>query len=156
MRPLVIGYGSPIRGDDAAGLYVAQRLAETLPPDSATILARHQLMPEVALPISQASLVFFVDASSRTAPGEVSQARLVACDLESFSTHRIDARSLLRLSRQLYGRRPKAVMFGIGAQRFDLGTELSPRVRAACETVARVITQLIERHGARRKGALHA
>ena len=43
-RPvLVLGYGNPLRGDDAVGWYAAQRLAEVVDPQRVTVLAVHSL-----------------------------------------------------------------------------------------------------------------
>jgi len=60
---LIIGYGSPLRGDDGLGWAVAGQLAAHIPDESVEIRVVHQLTPELVEPISEAELVIFVDAS---------------------------------------------------------------------------------------------
>jgi hydrogenase maturation protease len=62
-RALIIGYGCPLRGDDAFGWHAAHRLLKLAGNDSVQVLATHQLTPELAEPISHADLVIFIDAS---------------------------------------------------------------------------------------------
>ena len=62
-RFLIIGYGSSLRGDDAAGRRVADRLAEILADEpEVEILSLPQLAPETVLPVSKAEHVYFIDA----------------------------------------------------------------------------------------------
>jgi hydrogenase maturation protease len=70
MRPLlIIGYGNPLRGDDGLGVEVACCLKEIIRDESVEVLSQHQLMPELADPVSRASLVVFVDARVGDTPG---------------------------------------------------------------------------------------
>ena len=50
---LVIGWGNPLRGDDAFGFLAAERLIPLLP--EAEVLAVHQLTPELMDSVRQAS-----------------------------------------------------------------------------------------------------
>lgn len=59
---LVIGVGSDLRRDDAAGRHVAEAVgARSLP--GVEVVTCTQLVPELALPIARAAHVVFVDAS---------------------------------------------------------------------------------------------
>jgi hydrogenase maturation protease len=74
---LVVGYGNPLRGDDGVGPEVVERLWTdddgTLGPRRAAFAWSHQLTPEMAVDVSQACYVVFVDAASDgLAPGCIS------------------------------------------------------------------------------------
>ena len=68
-RPLVIGYGNPLRQDDGIGWRAADLLESYLPAGSIDIRRKHQLTPELSDLISDASLVIFLDASIAQPPG---------------------------------------------------------------------------------------
>ncbi len=61
--PLVIGIGNPTRSDDGAGHAVVFGLSRLVP--DGTYRAVHQLTPDLAEDLAEASLVVFVDASVR-------------------------------------------------------------------------------------------
>ena len=73
---LIVGYGNSLRTDDGVGWHAAGLLATDPRLEGAQILARHQLTPELAADISQASLVVLVDAASAGDPGSVSVRRI--------------------------------------------------------------------------------
>jgi hydrogenase maturation protease len=123
---LYIGYGNSLRGDDGVGLYVAQRLQG---------LAVHQLTPELAEPISQASNVVFIDADITLAPGEVRRAPVV--EAQSSLGHHCTPGELLVIARVLYGHAPPAELISIGIESTELAEALSPRVQAAAEATLR-------------------
>ncbi|MCU0764787.1 MAG: hypothetical protein MUF32_01875, partial [Burkholderiaceae bacterium] len=58
-RTLVIGYGSPIRGDDAVGPLAAEALSARPLPPGVTVLARHVLTAELAEDLAAAERVIF-------------------------------------------------------------------------------------------------
>ena len=94
-RPLILGYGNSLRGDDAVG------------PRLATILggvAVQQLVPELAERLAAEERVIFVDARADLAPGDV---QLMPVDGESASTHWCSPGSLLRLALEVYGKAPR-------------------------------------------------
>src|ERR1035438_8523471 len=63
-RVLILAYGNPLRGDDAFGWRVAERLLELPPDPSVEILRLHQLTPELMDPLSRADLALFIDRTS--------------------------------------------------------------------------------------------
>jgi hydrogenase maturation protease len=138
--PLVIGYGNPLRADDGFGWQVAQRLAASLPDDAATVLAVHQLTPELAEAIGRASLAVFVDAHAGGQPGKLMVQTLTANSRgpASFS-HDVDAVAILTLAHVVSGRCPPAVMLSVGGGDFGYGVGLSAAVEATVpEVMARV------------------
>jgi hydrogenase maturation protease len=138
---LVIGYGNPLRGDDAMGLIAAERLGG---------LAVHQLTPELAEAIAQANAVLFLDADVTLPPGEIVVKQCGAdpqvCagspdparPLDHFAT----PQALLNLARTVYGVAPQAWLIGMGGHTFDLQEGLSAAalraVNRAVEAAARL------------------
>jgi hydrogenase maturation protease len=138
---LVIGYGSTLHSDDAVGVRLAARLTAVCDP-TVTVLARHQLLPELAEPISRAQRVIFVDAaapSDDTTAGQVSVRPVTPEALTGALVHHVRPESLLGLAALLYGHAPPAHLVTISVQSLVLGGDLSPQVAAALpEAVARV------------------
>lgn len=129
---LIIGYGNPIRGDDAVGL----RVAELAAAKGYHAIAVTQLVPELAEPISQAERVVFVDCDTRLSPGEISITEPESGQSFHGATN---PSALLDLADDLYGRRPEAIAIGIGPATLDLSESLSAIVESA---VARALNSL--------------
>ncbi|MBX0329152.1 hydrogenase maturation protease [Oscillochloris sp. ZM17-4] len=139
---MVVGYGSVLRGDDAAGARAAAAVARWGLPGVRAIVA-HQLTPELAEPLSRAGLAIFVDA--RAGGGGVRARQLSPADtLSSLDMHIGDPAALLALAQALYDRAPRAWLITIPAQQFTLGAPLSPRTRRALPIARRRIRRLIE------------
>jgi hydrogenase maturation protease len=143
---LIIGYGNPLRGDDGVGWRVVEAL-EGLVPEGATI-AVHQLMPELAEPISRAEVVVFVDAAAEGKPGEVNSFALgedAGCQpaLQSIGSHLTTPDALLAMARELFGRCPPAYMVTIAEESFELSEALSPAVEAAVPKAVAQIVRLV-------------
>src|SRR5579871_5175875 len=71
LRLLIVGYGNPIRSDDAVGYLAAERLRQVLTEADIAILSVHQLTPELAEPVSRAARVIFIDAAATGEPGAI-------------------------------------------------------------------------------------
>lgn len=134
-QKLVIGYGNPLRMDDGIGLRAAETLLTRLPCEQCEVIADHQLVPELAEKIARAEKVAFIDASSESQGREAGQVRqrvLKPAALQGGGlSHHVSPESLVALARQLYGHEPRAVLFTVEAQSFDLGEDLTPPVQAA-------------------------
>ncbi len=140
---VVIGYGNPLRGDDAVGYLVASELARQYSSDQVDVIACHQLNPELSEAISTAAMVLFIDAALGGAPGETFCRRVRASGAGAF-THQLDASGLLACAQALWGCSPEAVVMGIHGEAFSIGQQLSPAVRAALPKVIRLASELIE------------
>lgn len=134
---LVIGYGNPLREDDGVGWVAANLLRAELPAGRVHCIAYHQLMPELAEPVSQAGMVLFVDARVGGAPGAL-ELRPVAPEagLPAGMTHAFGPGALLALAELLYGRCPPAQLATVAGASFGYGEGLSPAVRAALPELA--------------------
>jgi hydrogenase maturation protease len=143
-RPLVIGLGNRMRGDDGAGAAIARRLAAE-PTVSATIVLHRQLLPEMADTVADAGSVLFIDASRSLAPGRIAVQDLPAVGTDGSPLgHQLSPAGLLALAERLYGRRPPAILLTIGGARFELEEALSPAVTAALPDAVATARRLLE------------
>jgi hydrogenase maturation protease len=148
-RVLIIGYGSPIRGDDAIGPLVADRLIDTIDSDRVVVHSRHILTAELVGDVAEAGLVIFLDASVEGVPGEV-RCRPLAPDPDASISmaHFLDPRELLAWVAALYGKAPPAYLITATAQTFDYaGYELSPIADAAMQPMIDWTHRLIAEFG---------
>lgn len=126
MNCWIIGYGNPLRGDDAVGFEAAERLGG---------VALHQLTPEWMEPISRAERVIFIDAGAEGVPGAIRERTLEPGPSPAAFTHFATPEALLAGARALYGRCPPATLITITGSDFEIGRPLSPPVRRALETL---------------------
>jgi hydrogenase maturation protease len=129
---LVIGIGSPLRGDDGVGQAAAYELANRLPHTDMEVLGVHQLTPELVEPISRADRVIFLDADVRQEAGQIVTRQIHPLDDHAGAfSHHISPAALLLGARQLYGTAPEGYLISIGAETFAFSEQLSARVQAA-------------------------
>lgn len=134
---LVIGYGNTLRRDDGVGPRVAEAVEALRLPGVRTLVCQ-QLSPEHADPISLADTVVFVDAAV-DAPTEVQFRRLEPGDTTQLMAHAADPRTMLALSRDVFGHVPKAWWLTIPAVEMSFGEDLSPEAeRGMSEAVGRI------------------
>lgn len=143
-RVVVIGYGNALRSDDAVGREVVEamwlqrdRLAMFADADFVTAT---QLTPEMAEEVASARFVLFVDAATDGHPvGCVSVRRVAPAQappgertVPTATCYRDSSpEGLLQMARELYGRAPDAALVTVSVASCEMGTELSPLVRAA-------------------------
>jgi hydrogenase maturation protease len=135
---LIIGYGNPLGGDDAAGYLAAESLGG---------LAVHQLTPELAEPIARAARVIFVDAAvagqaSACQPGAIRERAIIPDPQPAAFTHHLTPEALLAMAQFLYGHAPEAVLVTITAASFEPGAPLSARAGAALPAVLHRLLEL--------------
>lgn len=148
-RTVVIGVGNPLRGDDAAGVAVAERLRPRVPVDVAVVACNEE--PSRLMEAWEgADAVVLVDTvSSGELPGtlhrfEAGQEAVPARTFRS-STHAIGIADTIELARAL-GRLPERVrIYGIEAGSFATGTELSPAVEAAVAALVHDVLNDLEK-----------
>lgn len=136
---LVIGIGNPDKGDDAAGLAVAQRVAAAT--SAAEVTVRELTGDQLALldEWSGATRVYLVDAvCSGGTPGTVYRFDAAQALTERFrhrGTHTFSLADVIELARAL-GRLPRHLAgFGIEGAGFAIGAALSPQAQAAVDEV---------------------
>ncbi len=166
-RTLVIGVGNPLRGDDAAGVLVARRLAALA---GLAITAPIAIPVEIPVEIIEASgegaalidcwagydRVILIDAVQSTGaagqPGRVHRFDVVGQPLPSdffhYSTHAFSVAEAVELARVL-GLLPSVmVVIGITGESFAPGSLLSPAVEEAVASVTAEIARVLNRQSA--------
>jgi hydrogenase maturation protease len=146
---VVIGYGSELRGDDAIGPRVAERVAALALPGVRAIAAP-QLAPELAEELAQAGAAIFVDARPAAGDPVVVPQPIAPAAASSALGHTSDPRELLALAQALYGHTPPAWLIAVPAASFELGAPLSAAaesgVAAALDRIAELLTQVRHRN----------
>ncbi|MCS7026408.1 MAG: hydrogenase maturation protease [Bryobacteraceae bacterium] len=142
MHVVILGYGSPDRGDDAAGLLVAKHLRSHLPAgadirsiasDGTALLAAWQ----------NAGAAIVIDAVvSGAQPGTIHRLASWRSLPQSFrfaSSHSFGLAEAVQLAETLQILPPHLVIYGIEAGQFELGRGLSPQVESALPELCRRI-----------------
>lgn len=145
MSFLVIGYGNPLRGDDGVGWAVVEQMernaAAISPPLS--LLTRHQLLPELADQLAQASGVVFIDATVNGEPGSIHITPLTPDTHGPASSHQMGPGVLLAYTQELYNHCPPATLITITGASFGYEEKLTPQIEAlvtgVCAEVQRII-----------------
>jgi hydrogenase maturation protease len=144
---LVVGYGNTLRGDDGVGWHAARRLAADPRLEGATVLARHQLTPELATDIASASLVVLVDASIAGAPGSVSVRWIrPRPDRPPAWSHHLDPEALAGLAGALYDAVPPMAVVSVASTSLAVGDRLSATLERALPEVVETVTRVVEEH----------
>jgi hydrogenase maturation protease len=141
---LIIGYGNRLRADDGLGWRAIELLTDDRRFAGATLLARHQLTPELAADFAEAALVVLIDADAGAPPGQVTVRQVVASTAGGpLLSHHIDPPSLVSLCHELYGSLPTVYVVGVGALSLGEGDRISLEIEAAMpkllDTVAGVV-----------------
>jgi hydrogenase maturation protease len=136
-RLLVIGYGSTLRGDDAAGPRVAEAVDQLQLPGVRALMPP-LLTPELAAETAQAETVVFVDATAAPAQ-EVRLEKLKPSPSSQLLGHAADPAILLALTRDVFGSLPHAWLLTIPVKNFAIGEGLSEQAqRGVAEAIRQV------------------
>lgn len=141
-RVVVIGYGNTLRGDDGIGWRAVEALKRSGVAADTTVMAVHQLDPELARAVSEATLALFVDAAREGEPGEVRCVAVTAGAPDSAFSHQLTPAALLALARSLYGVSPAAFEITMCGERFEVCEGLSPICEAALPRLVTVLADL--------------
>jgi|SRR5581483_1739009 len=135
----IIGFGNPQRGDDAAGVIVAERLrAQSL--DTVTVTGDALELVEAWQGTDELILVDAVVTGAPAGTIHVWHGKEALPALTTpTSTHGIGLLQALELADTLHRLPPHLSIWGIEGQAFDVGSEMSPAVETAVEEVARRI-----------------
>jgi len=139
---LVVACGNPLREDDGVGrhaLEALRSLAHRAERPPLRLLSAHQLLPEMAEPVSRARGVIFLDARREGTPGDVRCDPITPGAGSGPLAHDLSPETLLLYAETLYGRTPTAVLVTVAGERFGLGERLSPAVRRAIPRVVRAV-----------------
>jgi hydrogenase maturation protease len=140
---VVVVYGNSLRSDDGVGWHVARLLDVDPRLDGETVLARHQLTPELAADVSRASLVVLVDAAADGDPGSVSVRQIEPRPATPTWSHHLDPETLAGLAEALYGAVPPIMLVSVAAGSFAEGDGLSSPLRQVLPEVVEVVTGVV-------------
>ena len=144
---LVVGYGNPLRSDDGIGWHAAGLLATDPRLDGARVLARHQLVPELAADVSRASLVVLVDAAADGDPGSISVRRIGSPPPTPITwSHHLTPDTLAGLADALYGAIPPIVLVSVAAGSFAESDRLSGDLERALPEIADTVADVVTSH----------
>ena len=137
-RVVVIGSGNPDRGDDGAGVAVAERVAAADIPGVRVVDGGD--LTTVVDACDSSEVVYVIDSCrSGAAPGTVLQLDATASPLAEsgqHSSHGLGTAEGIELARALGRLRARVVVYAIEGSDYDLGAPLSPAVAAAVDRVA--------------------
>jgi hydrogenase maturation protease len=142
---VVVGVGNAYRGDDGAGLAVAE-LVRARVPAGVEVVTCEQEASRVIDAIEGRETAVLVDASSSgSAPGTIHRfdASAEPVPARSFrsSTHAFGVGEAVELARAL-GKLPGVVVvYGVEGEEFAAGESLSPAVAEAIGTVAEAVLE---------------
>lgn len=148
---LIVGSGNELLGDDAAGLQIADRVADWGLP-SVKAISTPRLTAELVNDIAMAHYVIFVEAfrapnQSRTVqlcPLVLGQASPLGTSESSQATCSDHPLALLSLTELLYGRSPLAWWLQIPTESFDCREKLSMTTEQGCDRALRTIGQFLK------------
>jgi hydrogenase maturation protease len=143
---VVVGYGNPLRGDDAVGWRVAESLAADPRLEGAHVMTAHQLLPELASELGEATLAVLVDARIGEPPGSISVAHVAPSSERGAWTHHLTPAALAGLARDVSGRTADVVVVSIGIESTEPDPGLSHAVADAVSSAREVVAELVLAH----------
>ena len=151
MKRVVVGVGNALRGDDAVGIAVAERLRGRVPED-VDIVECEQEPSRLLDAWGDADLALVVDAcASGGEPGTIHRFDASGDPLPSrvfrSSTHAFGVGDAVEVARALDRLPRNVVVFGVEGAQFAAGTALSPEVGSAVEQVAEEVIRDLEGDG---------
>ena len=146
---LVIGIGNAYRSDDAAGLIAARQIARRIKGKASEHCAVIEHTGEGAALMELwkgADRVIVIDAMrSGAAPGNVSRfdatRRPLPATMHRDSTHAFSLPEAVELSRTLQQLPRQLIVYGVEAQNFEPGTNLSAALELAMQTLVERVLQ---------------
>ena len=148
-RVLILGYGNPLRGDDALGSQVATKLAERFDDEPLVeVKIVHQLTLDLAETLANFSLIILIDAREAEPVGEIfTQTIQPSQELPQPFSHYLDPAELLGVCQILYHATPKMVLTGINATNFEVGAPISDEVEKSLPILISEITTILGENG---------
>jgi hydrogenase maturation protease len=139
-RPVVIGFGNTLRGDDGAGVHAAERVAAEV--GGVDVFVLQELTPELALALSGRDLVVFVDASMRAA--EITIRTIAGKSRSRHPDHALLPDDIVSLCGGLFPPAPRSVL-SIEVPAFDcaFGETMTPATEHMVDLCVGLIRDLL-------------
>jgi hydrogenase maturation protease len=143
---LAIGYGNPLRSDDAIGQQVAWDLRQHFEENDLSVRVDYQLTPELAELARHFDVVVFIDARVGETPGAVIQETVQPCAGSCAFTHNLTPATLLGMANEFYGTNSTGLLISIVGEKFDYGLHLSPRLTRLLPAITTQTADIIKQH----------
>ena len=140
---LVIGYGNPLRTDDAIGQRIAEIMEHRLSYEAVKVTVAYQLTPEMVERIRKSTLVVFIDARVGATSGRVIWEFVEPHPEAELFTHHVSPGALLGAAHKLYGANPTGILISITGADFEFGSDLSPELKRMLPSIADQIESII-------------
>lgn len=141
-KHLILAWGNPSRGDDAAGLVIAESLAGKVSGD-VIIRCYHQLGPELAEDVAAAEHVIFIDAHMNPQWPDLVCREVDPAGEYTPDSHSSGPEELVALAQVLYHRRPKAHLVATRAFDTSFGADLTPQGKALVKQAEELVLGLL-------------
>jgi hydrogenase maturation protease len=143
----LIGVGNRLRGDDAAGLLVAEHVREAAPAGIEVVSAPRDAAVLLDA-FDGAETVVIVDAVAGVAPGMIvcydARAEPLPADQDP-SSHGLGVAAAIELARALGRLPPRLIVYGIGGSSFGVGLQpCNEVVRAAQQAASDIVRSLVD------------
>ena len=139
---LILGCGNPLRGDDGLGWVVTDCLASVLNDPSVEVIQTQQLTPELAEPVSRASLVIVVDASHTGRPGSWKREEIEISGTEPGKLgHHFSPAALLAYASAVFHSTPRMLLVSVAIKSVDCNEGLTPEIEASLPEVVRHVCE---------------
>ena len=143
-RVVIVGIGSPIRGDDAVGLLVVDHLEER--PREDVLVLKAETVPESftgAIREFRPTHVLMVDAAHfEGRPGEARMIPTQAIGGSTVSTHSLPLTVFSNFIERTMS--SNVALLGIQVKDITFGTEITPEVNRASREIAEAISEVLE------------
>jgi hydrogenase maturation protease len=151
-RPIILGLGNGMCGDDGVGPVLAAKLARTF-KDAVQVEYHAGPLWDLATEGPRGGLVIIIDAAQASPAFPVGAWRRIVYPREAArlaesglrDTHTLSVEALLRLGRALGRRRPRVWIYALAGERFGVGDAPSLPVLRAVPVLARRIEADIRR-----------
>ncbi len=152
-RIAIIGIGNPLRGDDAAGSYIAKLLKKRLSKEISErlLIVDAESAPENFLGVIvdfNPDIIVFIDAvNAGLKPGSIVMLPIDNFDdTVTLSTHKISLKALGEYLKKCT-RVKDIFIIGVQVAQVTMGTPMCTEVREACNKLSEIMEEILEELG---------
>lgn len=147
-KVLVIGFGNPLRADEAVGCRGAREIAHHFRGDDRVeVIPCHELEATTAAKVAEAEYVIFIDAIHEGEPGMIAETEVIPDPAFDGKFHaKMTPASLMAAAKHLHGKCPPAVIFTITGWCFEIGEHMSAIVTERFKTLVKRIEKSVREH----------
>ncbi|MGC8738168.1 MAG: hydrogenase maturation protease [Candidatus Hydrogenedens sp.] len=147
---LIFGYGNPERHDDALGPLFVQRVKQ-MNHDNVNTDADYQLNIELGAELVNYDKVLFVDAS-KEGDEPFYLKRVFPSKNITFSTHSVNAESVIAICDEYFGSAPESWILGIRGYDFTIGEGITEEAKNNLELAWQFLNNILNQQRRREHG----